>query len=79
MKYRVCICPLSWSVHCNFVRSMVMERKGVGVHPPNPIGSADFSIMMECTPEIGDCRSKCTLWCYPWRNLENNALSSLHL
>jgi hypothetical protein len=34
MKYRECICPLSWSVHCNFVR----DGKGVGVHcaPPHP-------------------------------------------
>jgi hypothetical protein len=35
------------------------------VHPPPPPASADFSTMMECTPEIGNRRTVCTLWCFP--------------
>jgi hypothetical protein len=31
--------------------------------PPPPPAWADFSIMMECTPESGNCHSVCTLWC----------------
>jgi len=39
-----------------------IEWKGVGVHPPSSPARADFSIMMGFTPEIGNCRSVCTLW-----------------
>ncbi len=41
--------PFCWSVHHNFVRD---GRHSEGVHPPPPPGWADFSIMMECTPEV---------------------------
>jgi hypothetical protein len=41
-----CICPLCWSVYCNFVRAP----------PPSPAW-ANFSIMMQCTPESGRCHS----------------------
>jgi hypothetical protein len=34
----------------------------MGVHPPPSPARADFSIMMECTPEIGLCHSVSTLW-----------------
>ncbi len=29
----------------------------MGVHPPPSPGWADFSVMMECTPESGNCHS----------------------
>jgi hypothetical protein len=43
---------------------MVTIKKGVGEHPPHSPARADidFSIMMECTPEIGHCHSVCILW-----------------
>jgi hypothetical protein len=31
------------------------------VHPPPSPARADFSIMMECTPEIGNRHNECTL------------------
>ncbi len=46
-----------------FVQDCTVNRvEGVDVHPPLSPASADFSIMMECTPEIGHCHSMCTLW-----------------
>jgi hypothetical protein len=36
-KYRKCFFPISWSVHCNFVRDGNRLKTGlaqVGVHPP---------------------------------------------
>ncbi len=42
--------------------AMDSELKGAGVHPPPSPARADFSIMIECTPEIGNCHSVCTLW-----------------
>jgi hypothetical protein len=37
----------------------------MGVHPPPSPARADFSIMMECTPEICNCHYVCTLWLIP--------------
>ncbi len=37
---------------------------GVGREPPPSPGWANFSIIMECTPESCNCHSVCTLW---WR------------
>ncbi len=63
MKLRGCICPLSWSVHCNFVRDgNVTIKKGDGRAPPHAPARAKFSFVLECTPEIGHCYSVCTLW-----------------
>jgi hypothetical protein len=36
---------------------MVDKVKGVGRVPPTLTTQADFSIMMECTPESGSCHS----------------------
>ncbi len=46
---------------------MVIGWKGVGVHPHPPLSPAraDFSIMMGCTPEIGNRHSVFTLWFLP--------------
>jgi hypothetical protein len=40
---------------------MVTRVKRGGRAPP-PLNKANFSIMMECTPESGSCHSVCTLW-----------------
>jgi hypothetical protein len=45
-----CICPLSWSVHDNFVRDGRYSERGW----TSP-ASADFSIVMECAPKGGHC------------------------
>jgi hypothetical protein len=56
MKQVQCICPLSWSVLCNFTGDGKCNKKGVGdgVHlPPSP-AQANFTLMnAECTPESG--------------------------
>jgi hypothetical protein len=36
---------------------MVTIKKGGGRAPPHSPARADFSIMMECTPEFGHCHS----------------------
>ncbi len=53
MKQGQCICPLSWSVHCNFTGEgkSVNLVKGGGRAPPTL--QANFTLMMECTPESG--------------------------
>jgi hypothetical protein len=53
MKQEECMlpCQLDWTVHCNFV-VMINIVKGLGVHPPTLTSpEANFSIMMECTPQ----------------------------
>jgi hypothetical protein len=47
----------------------VIGLKGGGLAPPPSPARADFSIMMECTPEIGNLQSVCTLWLYLWKCL----------
>jgi hypothetical protein len=57
-KQGECICPLNWSVHHSFVsdgRYSIVE--GGGRASPPTTGWANFSIMMECTPERGTCYS----------------------
>ncbi len=44
---------------------MVIGWKGWACTPPPPPARADFSIMMGCTPEIGNHHSVCTLWFLP--------------
>ncbi len=56
MKYRESICPLSRSVHCNFVR----DGNRLAPHPNQP--GMIFPSWCECTPKIGTRRSVCTLW-----------------
>jgi hypothetical protein len=62
------ICSLSWS--CNFVLYVIVNRVkgGAGVKPEPSPARADFSIVMECTPEIGHCQSVGTLWTRARRN-----------
>ncbi len=56
MKQGQCICQLSWSVHCNFTGDGKCS-KGVGVHPPPSPAWANFTLMIECTPESDCCYS----------------------
>jgi hypothetical protein len=42
---------------------------GEGLHPSPSPGWANFSIMMECTPESGNCHSVCTLCAVHRKNL----------
>ncbi len=51
------ICPLSCSAHHNFVRDGNYCERGVGVHPRASSVWANFSIVMECTPESRRCHS----------------------
>ncbi len=46
-----CVCPLSWSVHCNFTGYGSCNERGWGVHPPPSPARANFTLMIECTPE----------------------------
>jgi hypothetical protein len=66
MKQGECICPLSWSVHSNFVRDGSYSERGKACSAPPPsLAWANFSIKMECTPEGESCHSVCTLWSRP--------------
>jgi hypothetical protein len=42
------------------------EWRGEDLQPSPSPARADFAIMMECTPVIGNCHSVCTLWVIPW-------------
>ncbi len=48
--------------HTSSLYVMVTRVKGGGRAPPNLPSRADFSIMMEYMPKIGNCHSVCTLW-----------------
>ncbi len=58
MKQGQCICPLSWSVHCNFTGEGKCSEGGwAGVHPPPLPARANFTLITECTPESSGCNS----------------------
>ncbi len=44
----VCICPLSWSVHCNFTGDGKCNERGWACTPHLHQPGANVSIMMEC-------------------------------
>jgi hypothetical protein len=57
MKQGQCICPLSWSVHCNFTgEGKCNERGWACTSPPSP-ARTDFTLITECTPESSGCNS----------------------
>ncbi len=59
-----CISPFSWSVHHNFLRDGRYSERGWACTPQHHQAGLifpNFSIMMECTPESGNCHSVCTL------------------
>jgi hypothetical protein len=61
MQQGQCICPLSWSVHCNFTGEGKCSERGWACTPPPLPARAYFTLMMECTPEIGRYHSVYTL------------------
>ncbi len=52
-----CICPLSLSVHHNYVRDGRYSEGGWASTPHPQPAWANFFTMMECTPESGRCPS----------------------
>ncbi len=56
MKQGQCVCPLSWSVHCNFTGDGKCKERGC-VHPPPSPARANFTLITECTPESSGCNS----------------------
>jgi hypothetical protein len=65
MKRGECIRPLGWSVCTLYnatlyvIVNIVKGDGGAPLHPPPTPAWANFSIMMECTPESGRCHSVC--------------------
>jgi hypothetical protein len=51
MKQGQCICPLSWSVHCNFTGDGKCNKRGWACTPPPSPAQPNFTLMTECTPE----------------------------
>ncbi len=57
MKQGQCICPLIWSVHCNFIGDGKSIERGWACTPPTSPAWANFTLTMECTPESDCCYS----------------------
>jgi hypothetical protein len=58
MKQGQCICPLSWSVHCNFTgEGKCNERGWACTAPPPSPARTDFTLITECAPESSGCNS----------------------
>ncbi len=57
MKQGFCVCPLSWSVHCNFTGDGICNERGWACTPQPLPAWANFTLMMECTPESSRCYS----------------------
>ena len=57
MKQGQCICPLSWSVHCNFTGDGNSSERGWACLTLTLTSQANFTLMMECTPESSHCYS----------------------
>jgi hypothetical protein len=61
MKQGQCICPLSWSVQCNFTGDGNSSERGWGRAPPPSPDRANFTLITECTPESSGCYSVYTV------------------
>jgi hypothetical protein len=57
----VCPCPFSWSVHCNFTGDGKCNERGWACNPPPSPAWANFTLMMECSPESSRCYSVYTV------------------
>jgi hypothetical protein len=62
-KNRGSVSALSAGAYTATLYVMITIVKGGERAPPNSIAWANFSIMIECTPESGNCHSVCTLGC----------------
>jgi hypothetical protein len=51
MKQGYCVCPLSWSVHCNFTGDGKCNERGWACTPPPSPARVNFTLMTECSPE----------------------------
>jgi hypothetical protein len=51
------VSALSAGAYTATLYGMVTRMKGSGCAPPPSVARADFSIMMECTPDIGNVHS----------------------
>ncbi len=49
--------PHSWSVHCNFTGDGKCNERGWACTPPPSPAWANFTLMIECTPESCRCYS----------------------
>jgi hypothetical protein len=63
MKQDKCVCPLSWSVHCNFTGDGKCNERGWACTPPPSPAWANFTLMIECTPESSSCYSVYSVIC----------------
>jgi hypothetical protein len=61
-RNRVSVSAHSAGAYTTTLYVMVDTVKGGGSTPQPSPDWANFSIMMECTPESGHCHSVCTLW-----------------
>ncbi len=57
------VCPLSWSVHCNFTGDGKCNERGCAVNPPPSPAWANFTPMIECTPVNSVCNSVYSVVC----------------
>jgi hypothetical protein len=61
MKQRQCICPLSWSVHCNFTDEGKCSERGWACTPhpyqPGPILPSSLNVRQKAA-----VATLCTLW-----------------
>ncbi len=61
------VCPLSWSVHCNFTGDGKCNERGwAWTPPPSPVWT-NFTLMIECTPESSRCYSVYSVVRSGWR------------
>ncbi len=68
MKQGQCICPLSWSVHCNFTGEGKCNERGwaCAPHPHQPGLILPSSLNVRQKAAVS---TLCTLWCAPIRRL----------
>ncbi len=62
MKQGYCVCPLSWSVHCNFTSDGKCNKRGWACTPhpqqPGPISPSSLNVRQKAV-----IATLCTLWC----------------
>ncbi len=57
MKQGYSVCPVSWSVDCNFTGDGKCNERGWACTPPPSPARANFTLMTVCTPERSGCYS----------------------
>ncbi len=68
MKQGKCVCPLSWSVHCNFTGDGKCKKRGWACtphpHQPGPILHSSLNVRQKAA-----VATLCTLWAKPLLSL----------